>query len=240
MKLSFAPRKITFKPTLWPTLATLLLLPLFIALGLWQWQRAAYKQHLVDHYTGHSHTAALSLEQALIDPEGLRYFPLKVRGHYLNDQQLLQENQFYHHQVGYFVLTPFMTDTQQLILVNRGWIPKNFASEQLQLSTQPITAEGRVSAIPTRTFHLGNNLSVGTSWPKVIQVVKKTDLSTALGQPIAPVILLLNPEQAQGFERDWQPQGLSPEKHWGYALQWFAFATLLVVLFLVLNIKKRG
>ena len=59
-----------------------------------------------------------------------------------------------------------------------------------------------------------------------------------MGKNLEPVILLLNPGEPRGFARDWQPQGLSPEKHRGYALQWFAFATLLGGLFLVLNLRK--
>ena len=231
--------RMTFKPSFWPTLGFLIALPLLISLGIWQWHRAEYKQHLLDHYSAQSGQPALSLGQALKDPEGFRYFKMTVRGHYLNQHQFLQDNQFYQHQVGYFVLTPFVTDTDKVILVNRGWVPKNFPPAQLELSTKPLTLKGRVSAAPTRTFHLGDNLRGTTAWPRVMQVIKIDDLSSALGKRLEPLILLLNSEDPGGFARDWQPQGLSPEKHRGYALQWFAFATLLVVLFLVLNIKRR-
>jgi surfeit locus 1 family protein len=240
MKSSTSPSRITFKPTFWPTLGTLIFLPLLISLGIWQWHRAEYKQRLLDHYSAQRGQASLTLQQSLKDPEGFRYFPLTVHGHYLTEHQFLQDNQFYQHQVGYYVLTPFMTDSKQIILVNRGWVPKNLPHEQLQLTSQPFTLEGRVSAAPRRTFHLGENFTGDMTWPRVMQVLKIKELSTALGQPVEPLILLLGPQQPAGFARDWQPQGLSPEKHRGYALQWFAFATLLVVLFLVLNIKRRG
>jgi surfeit locus 1 family protein len=156
----------------------------------------------------------------------------------LNENQFLQDNQFYQHQVGYFVLTPFVTDSQKVILVNRGWVPKDLHKDKLILGAEPQTLKGRVSAAPTRTFHLGENLRGAAAWPRVIQVIKIDELSSVLGKTLDPVILLLNPEEPRGFARDWQPQGLSPEKHRGYALQWFAFAALLAVLFLVLNIKK--
>jgi surfeit locus 1 family protein len=231
--------KVTFKPTFWPTLATVIFLPILISLGMWQWHRAEYKQALLDHYANQSGKSALTLDQALKDPEGYRYFSLEVHGHYLNDKQFLQDNQFYQHQVGYYVLTPFITDSQQVILVNRGWVPKTIPQAELQLSSAPRILEGRVAAAPRRTFHLGDNLAANTTWPRSMQVIKIDELSKTLGQKLEPLILLLGPEQPQGFARDWQPQGMPPEKHRGYALQWFAFATLLMVLFLALNLKKR-
>lgn len=232
--------KLRFKPTLWPTLGAIILLPMLISLGLWQWHRAEYKQQLLDHYTQQGQ-APLTIDEALKDPEGFRYFPLRLHGHYLPDKQFLQDNQFYEHQVGYYVLTPFITDSQQILLVNRGWITKQLPHSQLELSSKPTTLTGRVSAPPTRTFHLGDNFTNhSSSWPKVMQVIKLGELSSALSQPLQPILLLLNPDQSDGFVRDWQPQGLPPEKHRAYSLQWFALATLLVVLFIVLNIRQRN
>lgn len=41
------------------------------------------------------------------------------------------------------------------------------------------------------------------------------------------------------FIRDWPIVALSPERHIGYAIQWFAMAAVGLILFLVVNIKKR-
>jgi surfeit locus 1 family protein len=49
-----------------------------------------------------------------------------------------------------------------------------------------------------------------------------------------PAVLLLDPDQPDGFVRDWpRPTGgLAPALHLGYALQWFAFALIALVLWL--------
>ncbi len=232
-------KNFSFRPTLWPTVATLIFLPLFISLGLWQWHRAEYKQHLMDHYSAKSAQTGLSLERALLDPEGFRYYRLKLQGHYMAQRQFLQENQFNEHRLGYYVLTPFLADSGQLILINRGWVPREFNQKDLNLNSSPLALEGRVSVAPSRTFHLGKNLKNSDAWPRQIQVIKIDELSSALGQKIEPLIVLLNPDEPAGFARNWQPQGLPPEKHRGYALQWFAFAALLAILFLSLNLKRK-
>ncbi len=230
--------KIVFKPGILPTLATLVLLPVLLSLGMWQWHRADYKRGLQKAYAEQSDTSPLSLAEALSDPEGRRYFPLSISGHYLADRQFLVDNQFYQHQLGYYVLTPFVTDDGKTLLVNRGWVARE-AAGKIQLGEGHLRLKGRVGTAPAKTFLLGENIYPGSTWPKTIQAIKLPDLSASLNTPLEPVILLLSPLAANGFTREWQPQGLTPEKHMGYAVQWFAFATLLMVLFVVLNLKKR-
>ena len=52
-------------------------------------------------------------------------------------------------------------------------------------------------------------------------------------------VLLLDADSGPGFVREWQPPGLPPERHIGYAVQWWAFALLLVGLFVGLNVKRK-
>lgn len=230
--------KIEFKPKLLPAIATLVMLPVFLSLGMWQWHRADYKRGLQKAYAEQSDTRPLSLVTALTDPFRYRYFPLSVAGHYLADRQFLVDNQFYQHQLGYYVLTPFLTDDGKTLLVNRGWVARA-AVNKIAVNEGHLRLVGRVGTAPSKTFLLGQNIYPGSTWPKKIQAVKLLDLSASLNTPLEPVILLLSPRAENGFTRNWQPQGLTPEKHMGYAVQWFAFATLLMVLFVVLNLKKR-
>ena len=42
-------------------------------------------------------------------------------------------------------------------------------------------------------------------------------------------------------ERRWRPAlGFGPERHLGYAIQWFAFALVSVALFIALNLRQAG
>jgi surfeit locus 1 family protein len=50
--------------------------------------------------------------------------------------------------------------------------------------------------------------------------------------------LLLNPDEPFGYLRDWHPGGLSAERHLSYAVQWWSFAALALVLYAVLNRGK--
>jgi cytochrome oxidase assembly protein ShyY1 len=53
--------------------------------------------------------------------------------------------------------------------------------------------------------------------------------------------LLLSDADPAGYLREWQPfaTGKGPEQNWGYAIQWWSFAVLLLVLYFSLNLRKR-
>ena len=65
-------------------------------------------------------------------------------------------------------------------------------------------------------------------------------LSAALGVPLEPGIILLDPQQADGYVRDWHPPGMEPIRHWSYAVQWWSFGVVLLVLWIGLNLRKAG
>jgi cytochrome oxidase assembly protein ShyY1 len=64
------------------------------------------------------------------------------------------------------------------------------------------------------------------------------ELSTALGSSLEPRILLLDSKEPDGYVRDWHAPGLEPMRHWSYAAQWWAFAVVLVVLWVRLSFRK--
>ena len=55
---------------------------------------------------------------------------------------------------------------------------------------------------------------------------------------LLPHIIKLEPESEGGFNRDWREPGSGKEKNLGYAFQWFAMASALLIIFLAVNLKK--
>jgi surfeit locus 1 family protein len=66
------------------------------------------------------------------------------------------------------------------------------------------------------------------------------DIGAALGYPVADYQLLLGAAEPDGLRRDWRPADMTPTQHVGYALQWFALATAIVVIYVVLNRQKAA
>jgi len=51
---------------------------------------------------------------------------------------------------------------------------------------------------------------------------------------------LLDDHQDGGFKRDWRPATIKPVRHIGYAVQWFALALTVVIIYLVLSFNNPG
>ena len=78
-----------------------------------------------------------------------------------------------------------------------------------------------------------------TAWPKRAVYPSLDDVAAALGEPVQPFVLLMDPEDDFGFRRHWVPEEMGPGKHFAYALQWFAMGIVLAGL-LIWNYRKRG
>ena len=54
---------------------------------------------------------------------------------------------------------------------------------------------------------------------------------------LAPV-LLLDAESGPGYLRDWRPPGISPDRNYSYAVQWWSFALLAAAMYIGFNLKR--
>jgi len=39
--------------------------------------------------------------------------------------------------------------------------------------------------------------------------------------------------------RDWQPPGMSPLRHFSYAIQWWSFAALVLLVWVVMAVRRK-
>lgn len=230
-----------FRPGLWPTLATLALLPLLAGLGIWQLQRAAEKQALYTAFQEGSDpvtVAGPAPGRALGDLP--RFQAVRVEGRYLPVRQFLLDNMTDGGRAGYHVLTPFApAGGGPAVLVDRGWVPKTFGGPvpEIGMGSNPGAVTGRISRLPRPGLELAGG-EVGGGWPRVVQFPRTSELARALGMPLADRVILLDAEAPEGFLRAWRPAGFGPERHLGYAVQWFALAATLLVIYGVLGFRR--
>ena len=64
-------------------------------------------------------------------------------------------------------------------------------------------------------------------------------MARQLGISLLPQVVLLDPNAAAGFVREWKPYyGISVQRHQAYAFQWFALATTLALIYIVVNLHR--
>jgi surfeit locus 1 family protein len=232
-----------FRPGLWPTLATLILLPFLSGLGIWQLERASWKQALVDTHTARTREPAVALSSLLPVTAASEYRTVTLKGHYDLERQLLLDNRLHRGHAGYQVLTPLhLEGGGATVLVNRGWVPTGASRAVLPALDGPagtIRLAALVKLPPEKIFRLGADEERHAGWPQVIQAIDVAALEERLGYALLPLVLLLDPDDVHGYVRDWQPvYGVKPEKHRAYAMQWFTLAAVLLLIYIGVNSKR--
>jgi surfeit locus 1 family protein len=233
----------TFAPRLWSTLGALALIAAGIALGRWQLARADYKRHLFAEFAaGTDATLSLSAAGTKSLP---RYQHVGASGHFDGARQVVLDNMTHDEQAGFRVLTPFELDDGRLLLVDRGWFALGRTRTDwpaLELAATARTIRGRLDKLPVPGIRLAGPgaEAMPTAWPKLMNYPAWPELEAAYGRKLYPNILLLDRDQPDGFTRNWTPPGFGPERHIAYAVQWFALALMVAVLYAVLNLRKES
>ncbi len=232
-----------FQPGRASTVATLLVLPLLLTLGFWQLDRAAEKAELQAAFAERSQQLPASLAEVNPDDPASRYRRVVATGRYDGEHQLLLDNQVRDGQPGYHVLTPLRLTQGSAILINRGWLPLGESRRELpdvSVTAEPITVAGWLAQPANPGLRLGDAAGSDPRWPRVVPYVDYDRLAAILDYPLQPAVVLLEPEAAWGYWRDWRPHfgGYGPERHQGYAVQWFALAAALVILYLATNMCR--
>jgi surfeit locus 1 family protein len=232
-----------FAPPAWGIVLALLGVAAFVSLGYWQLGRAREKQALFDAFTqGSQHT----VDAAGLGFDGLaRYQHVRLRGAYDTTRQLLLDNMpSASGRPGFRVLTPFLrADGLGWVLVDRGWVPLGATREELpdvSVGTGERQVSGVLDVLPIPGMRMGPAAAPGpATWPRVLLFPTEADVESALGVDVESRIVLLDAAAPDGFERKWRPAlGFGPERHLGYAIQWFAFALVAVVIFVAVNLRR--
>lgn len=235
-----------FQPGWLSTAVTLLLLPLLLGLGYWQLDRGRQKAALQAAFAERFQQPAVPLGEIYrpAEPEN-RYRHVVASGYYEGRQQFLVDNQVQNGQPGYHVLTPLRLKAGTAILVNRGWLPLGVSRQtlpEITVSEKSVTVTGWLAQPTNPGLWWGEARGEDGRWPRVIPYVDYQGLSKLLNYPLQPVVILLDPQVPTGYVRDWQPRfgGIGPERHQGYAVQWFGLAASLIVLFFAVNTSQQS
>ncbi|MAY02949.1 MAG: hypothetical protein CMQ38_08240 [Gammaproteobacteria bacterium] len=225
------------------TLFTILLLPVLVSLGFWQLQREQERLELQSLYESRQGAESVALSSLDLNAD-LQYMPVSFSGEFINDKNFLLDNKIYDGKVGFEVITPFIAVSGERVLVNRGWIAANQYRQNLP-EVEPVhgqlTLNGAVYVPLGEQFMLGEEQEV-EGWPKVIQSIDMDYIRTALtdSQDIFPYTVRLDPLSPGVFVRNWTLISTTPERHRGYAIQWFSMACVLLLLYIFVSTRSVG
>jgi surfeit locus 1 family protein len=228
----------------------------FASLGFWQMRRGDAKQQMLDR-------AAAVLEDRRAVPLAVAHDPARAdrydwaggSGRFASHRPLLLDNQQRNGRVGVRVFQLFEPESGGELLVDLGWLPLPADRRLPTLGPAPGPAGGRLEVRgllappPSPGLAVGEPMALrdaGDDERQQVWLATRIDpdaIKRAIGdakRPLAPRVLRLDPAMPLGFERDLVllANTLLPEKHRGYAVQWFGLALTVLVAALILTFRS--
>lgn len=227
-----------FRPGLLPSVLVLLLFPGLIVLGFWQLARGEEKRELLAAHQAQQLAAPISIAELERRPDPA-YTRVQVQGFFDARHTLLLDNRTRDGKAGVEVLQPFYDQASGLwLLLNRGWLPwsDRRISPTFATPDTPLRLQATVYVPLGEAFQL-QSAEPATGWPQLVSEVKPNALWQQLGRGGLGYEVRLAPGPAS-FRSDWPVVAMSPDKHLGYAVQWFALAAALLGLFVHLGLSN--
>ena len=119
----------SFRPRLWPTVMTLPILVFLLFLGNWQMERLEWKLGLIDQIETRVFMDPIALPFNTSNPDNMEYLSVEVTGRFVNDQEMTLYSVGPNGEAGYDLYTPFKTNDEKLIIINRGWVPERMKDQ---------------------------------------------------------------------------------------------------------------
>lgn len=210
------------------SLTFLLLLLLVLSLGVWQIDRGYNKKELENTFLERQSQPVKEIKYNAFLESDL-YRNVVLEGKYLENIFFL-DNRIHNGKPGLKVFSPFETTNNNLVLVSRGWIELEDRSKLPTINTTKNVLKLQGVLRPeSQDFVLENEEMNNINNPILLQTVNLSELSNFLGKPLSPYILELSELSESAFVKTWQPINLSSFRHFGYAVQWFGLAVVLIV-----------
>jgi cytochrome oxidase assembly protein ShyY1 len=210
---------------------TLVIFSGLLKLGVWQSSRALEKEQRLDRMVSLQQQNSLSLPKVLALKKSntqinyINDFPVTVEGKFLPDIVFLLDNQVNKNSLGYRVYQVAQSG-EHAILVNLGWIQGSINRQEIPIVTALVGQfqfEGHIRFID-QGIMLTEQKFESNQWPLRVQQIELDKFSTLIGLQLLPFVVYLDENEPLGFEKNWKPIVMPPEKHRAYAFQWYSLA----------------
>jgi cytochrome oxidase assembly protein ShyY1 len=221
------------------SLFSVLFFVLFVNLGSWQLDRADEKEAILETEKLRQNQPPVSFSTLQWDSE-LSGLPVRAGGIYEPEKSFLLDNRVLEGRVGFEVLVPFRTDDDQLLLVNRGFVPMGRTRQELPETPELIASPGIVGKLyKVQANTMTPEESTTISWPMIVQSTDPVILQGILGEDLYPYVVRLALKDDNALPRYWPSTLILPAKHTGYAVQWFSMAITIALAYLFFSFRKE-
>ena len=177
--------------------------------------------------------AAAELARSAGEAAAQHHRRITLEGRWVGGRTVYLDNRPMDGRAGFYVVTPLALADGDAVLVQRGWVPRDAADRsrvpQVATPEAVVRVDGRIAPPPSRLFELGAEQQ---------GVIRQNLDLDAFGRETGLRLRPLSVQQldapgapADGLLRRWPAPAVDVHKHYGYAFQWFALASLITGLY---------
>ena len=223
------------RPRFWVvTVAALVVAAVTFSLGQWQLRRAVQKIGLQSSIETQGNQPILD-NRALSgfgDVQDALHRQATLKGVWQSEHTVFLDNRPMDGKSGFNVVTPLVLHgTSQIILVQRGWVQRDFTDRtrlpEITTPAGPVTVRGRIAPPPSKLYEFK-----GIEQGRIRQNIDHVAFAAETRQSLLSVSMLQTGVANEGMLRDWAPPNLGVDRNYGYAFQWFGLSALVVFLYL--------
>lgn len=215
-------------------LAALAGIALAVSLGFWQLGRGQQRTALQEAIEARGRTPDVSVRELLApnaDLAALMHRPVLLRGQWIADRTVFLDNRQMNAAPGFYVVTPLRIEgSDAVVLVQRGWIPRDFEKrDRLQPVATPagtVEVRGRLAPPPAKLYAFA-----GEEHGAIRQNLDLAAFRVETGLPLLALSVQQVGAPSEGMLRQWPQAGSGAERNYGYAFQWWAIAAVIAILY---------
>lgn len=223
---------------------TLVVAGLFAALGCWQAGRAEQKARMQAEREAAGGTAPAALADVL--GQALPKLPIRVVGEVMLRPAplLLLDNQQRDGRVGVRAYALADAADGRVLLVELGWLPLA-PDRTLPQATVPAgrhRIDGMLVPWPGQGLRLAENAWGTAAASVLLAFLERQDVEQHLAISLWDGVLRPDPSDPIGYARDQGrlPDPMPPERHRGYAVQWWGLSLTVIITYLILSLRRKS
>ncbi len=226
-----------------PLIATLVVAGIGIALGNWQTRRAEEKIAIADAIAARNQLDPLPVRALPENAVPGEFRPVTVSGSFVREWPVYLDNRPLNGRAGFYLLMPLrVTGSERVVLVLRGWFPRDPQDRQrlpsIPVPQDEVNVTGRVRTSVGKLMQLGETPALTPG--AVVQNVGIEALATASRLPLQNFIIEQTNDLGDGLVRDWPLPSAGVDSHRAYAFQWYALSAAAFLFFIVTGFRRAS
>jgi len=200
---------------------------LFCSLGTWQLYRLQWKQDLINQISEGLNSTPIQYSQNI----NKNYQRVALVGKYNFKNQIYLYNLNEKGQPGFDVITPFETLNKENVLINRGWIKKEFKNN-FAINSSSANIKGLLKESSRKNIFTPNNDLKENIWFSI----NLNEIQKVTGKKFNKFIVYLEDETIDTPK----PKEITidlPNNHLKYAITWYSIS--ISILFYFLYFRKK-